>query len=72
MSTQARIYIVQSANGDQTLVKATTQAQALRHVARNAFTVRAAAAIEVADMMANGKQFEDATKESDPTTEDKE
>lgn len=51
MASEVRVYIVKSANGDSTLVKATNQAQALRHVARSIYTVRAASALEVAKQM---------------------
>ena len=56
-----RIYMVQALNGDATLVKATNQAQALRHVARSLYTVRAATALEVAEEMEAGQKIEDAT-----------
>jgi len=62
MSTQARIYIVTAANGDSMLVKANNQAQALRHIARSIYTVRAASALEVADEMSAGQKIEDATE----------
>ena len=72
MSAAARIYIVTAANGDSMLVKATNQAQALRHVAKSIYTVRAATALEVAEEMQAGQKIEDATKEPESTTEDKE
>jgi len=62
MSTQARIYIVTAANGDSMLVKANNQAQALRHIARSIYTVRAASALEVAEEMSVGQKIEDATE----------
>lgn len=39
MSTAARIYIVQNKAGGFAMVKANNQAQALRHVARNTYTI---------------------------------
>lgn len=61
MASEVRVYIVQAANGDATLVKATNQAQALRHVARRIYTVRAASALEVAEQMEAGQKIEDGT-----------
>lgn len=63
--TAARIYCVAEAdeNGAKHYVKATTQAQALRHVARHRYTVEVATAIEVADAMSGGAKVADATKE---------
>lgn len=63
MTTAARIYQVQAANADSILVKATSQSQALRHVARSIYTVRVPTALEVAEEMAVGQKIEDATKE---------
>lgn len=63
MTTQARIYQVQALNGDSILVKATTQAQALRHVAKSIYTVRVPTALEVAEELEVGQKIEDATKE---------
>jgi hypothetical protein len=59
--SEVRIYIVQALNGDAVLVKATNQAQALRHIARSIYTVRAASALEVAEEMEAGQKIEDAT-----------
>lgn len=72
MSTQARIYQVQAANGDSILVKATNQAQALRHVAKSIYTVRVPSALEVAEEMEAGQKVADATAETESTNEDKE
>lgn len=60
--SNARIYIVTSGNTEK-LVKATNQAQALRHVARTTYAVRAATVIEVAEKMGVGAKVEDATAE---------
>lgn len=65
MSTSARIYIVTDDSDEAMLVKATNQAQALRHVARAIYTVRAATALEVAEQMQAGQRIEDATKETE-------
>ena len=62
MTTAARIYRVEAANGDSVLVKATNQAQALRHVARSIYTVSVPTALEVAEEMQAGQKIEDATK----------
>lgn len=62
MST-ARIYLIQASNADVMLIKATNQAQALRHVARSIYTVRPATALEVAENMETGLKVEDATRE---------
>lgn len=70
--SQQRIYIVGANDRTQVLVKATNQAQALRHVARNTYQVRVASALEVADHMGAGGTIGDATKEPESTTEDKE
>lgn len=61
----ARIYAVEEDNvgGVTRLVKATNQAQALRHVARDRFDVRVASALEVADLMASGVKVQDATRD---------
>lgn len=61
--SNVRIYHVTATNGAIGLVKATNQAQALRHVARQVFTIKPATALEVADRMADGIKVEDATKE---------
>lgn len=70
MSAAVRIYIVTAANGDAMLVKATNQAQALRHVARSIYSVRAATALEVAEEMQAGQKVEDATAEPETTAEE--
>lgn len=65
MSTQARIYHVIGTNGDSALVKATNQAQALRHIAKSSYTVKVASALEVAEQMEGGMKIDDATKEAE-------
>lgn len=60
----ARIYIVTDEHdGVKTLVKATSQSQAIRFVAIDRFDCRTASALEVADMMADGRKVKDATAE---------
>lgn len=73
MSTaQQRIYEVAQKEPKQdgekavfvtTLVKASTQAQALRFVARDKFAVEVASAVRVAELMADGAKVLDATAE---------
>jgi hypothetical protein len=60
-----RIYIVTAADGNATFVRAGNQAQALRYVARAAYTVRVATAIEVADVMDAGQKIETAFEADD-------
>lgn len=69
MASEARIYMVQALNGDAMLVKATNQAQALRHVARTIYTVRVPTALEVAEEMAVGQKIEDATSATTETAQ---
>lgn len=61
MSSQERIYLVQAKAGGFSMVKAINQAQALRHVARNTYTVTVASALSVAENMQAGMKIEDAT-----------
>lgn len=61
MSSQERIYIVQAKAGGFEMVKAINQAQALRYVARNTYTVTVASALSVAENMQAGMKIEDAT-----------
>jgi hypothetical protein len=50
-----RIYLTtDDQTGEKALVKAANQAQALRHIAGNRFTVKAATSMEVADAMSDG------------------
>ena len=53
MATEQRIYKV-TGNGRTQLVRASSQAQALRHIASDIFTVEVAKTIEVADLMVKG------------------
>lgn len=57
MAADQRIYKV--ANGDKTyLVQATSQAQALRHVAGRMYSVEVAKAVDVAHLMSSGVNLE--------------
>jgi hypothetical protein len=69
MSAQ-RIYIV--SDNDTTgarLVKATSQAQAIRHVAESRYNVEVASAMDVADMMVSGITVENASAKPAESTE---
>lgn len=70
MSTVARIYIVQNKAGGFSMVKAVNQAQALRHVARNTYTISIASALSVAENMQAGMKVEDATAETESPAEE--
>jgi hypothetical protein len=52
------------------MVKAINQAQALRHVARNTYTISIASALSVAENMQSGMKIEDATAETEAATEE--
>jgi hypothetical protein len=59
--TAQRIYIVRDkANGIPRLVQATSQAQAMRHVAEDRLSVEVASAMDVARYMGSGIKFEHA------------
>jgi hypothetical protein len=67
MATEQRIYKVTS--GDKThLVQATSQAQALRHVAGKTFSIEVAKAIDVAALMSKGVTVEAATLVAEQTS----
>jgi hypothetical protein len=68
--SQQRIYIVQNKAGGFVMVKAINQAQALRHVARNTYTISIASALSVAENMQSGMKIEDATAETEAATEE--
>ena len=55
----SRVYKVTSAHKEH-LVIATTQAQALRHVAGKYYTIEVASTLDVAKLMGKGIQVEDA------------
>ena len=61
---QARIYrVIDKHNIKTTMVKATSQAQALRHVAKNRFAIDVPSALDVADYLTAAGTIEDATTE---------
>ena len=57
----ARLYIVEFMNERARLVKATSQAQAINHVIKPIYTARIAKSLEVAELLADGHIFDDAT-----------
>ena len=57
MATEQRIYKV-TGNGQSHLVQASSQAQALRHVAGKLYLVEVAKAIDVAQLMGKGATVE--------------
>lgn len=57
MATEQRIYKV-TGNGQSHLVQASSQAQALRHIAGKLYLVEVARAIDVAQLMAKGATVE--------------
>ena len=62
---QTRIYEVRDASGAPFLVKASSQAQALRHIAGRHYKVSVAKATDVAELMMSGVKVEDAKSEGD-------
>lgn len=57
-----RTYSVTPTEGPSRLVEATNQAQALRHVAKDTFTVKIAGGMEVARLMSSGVKLEQAAE----------
>lgn len=66
MKSPARPYIVTDKTGASRLVQALNQAQALRHVARDTYTVRSASALDVISLMQAGVQPETASADQEP------
>ena len=64
---EQRIYIVTN-GGTQHLVQASSQAQAIRHIAGKTFDVRIAKTIDVAWLMSNGTILETAANTPEQTT----
>ena len=62
MATEQRIYKV-TGNGRTQLVRASSQAQALRHIAGEIFTVEVAKIIEVADLIVKGVHLKVAPRQ---------
>lgn len=58
--TATRTYLVKPQDGQPRLVEATNPAQALRHVAKDAFTVKVAGGLDVAKAMEAGAKLEQA------------
>ena len=56
---EQRIYVVTN-GGSQHLVQASSQAQAIRHIAGKTFDARIAKTLDVAQMMSNGVVLETA------------
>jgi hypothetical protein len=65
MPNVVRVYLVERKGGEAALVKTTTQAQALRHVAKNDYVVRAATTLEVIDHMKAGVEVQDVSDDHD-------
>lgn len=63
MSTQ-RIYLVSNGK-DARLVRASNQAQAVRHVVRNTFTASVASQDELVDALGKGIKVEDASEDGE-------
>lgn len=69
---EKRIYVVTEAapyagqEGKKSLVRANSQAQAIKAIVGNRFAAEAASADDVATMMGNGAKIVDAGAESDP------
>lgn len=59
-----RIYRVISAHGDK-LVRAASQAQAIRHVVANTYTAKVASQDDLITMLESGVKVEDAGAESE-------
>lgn len=64
MSTPTRVYLVTHAKGAKRLVRASSQAQALRHASRGDYTVDVPTQDELVTALTSGTKVEDA-KESD-------
>lgn len=58
--THRRVYIVEDNQGNQTLVDAANQAQALRHIVADRFKCRVATTLEVATIISNGGMLQKA------------
>lgn len=67
MPAPTRIYVVTNRGDDtQRLVRATTPAQAIRHVVRGTFGVAVAAQDTPVDLLQSGVTVEDAASEPEP------
>ena len=65
-SSVQRLYLITGPNNSKQLVKASTQAQALHAVVRSAYSVTVAAAIDVAELVADGATITKAGKVEAP------
>ena len=61
-SSTQRLYLITGPNDSKQLVQASTQAQALHAVVKSAYSVTVAAAIDVADLVADGATIVKAGK----------
>lgn len=59
-----RIYRVISANGDK-LVRASSQAQAIRHVVTNTYTAKVATQDDLISMLESGMKVDDASADGE-------
>jgi hypothetical protein len=70
MATSKRIYAVKDkTNSIDYLVKATTPAQAVRHIAKGQFDVQPASALEAVEAINKGVVVHDAEEQQPTTTE---
>ena len=67
MAAEQRIYVVTN-GGAQHLVQASSQAQAIRHIAGKTFDVRIAKTLDVAQLMSKGKILETAVSVPEQAT----
>lgn len=71
MSTQTRIYLVtDTESGKKRLVRASNQPQAVRHAARNKFTVEVAGQDDLVSMVATGCPVEEAGADEQPEAQE--
>jgi hypothetical protein len=67
MATITRPYLITSKTGEKRLVRASNQAQALRHVAQGEFNVTTPTADQVLQLLQQGLQPETASTGNDST-----
>ena len=71
MSTQTRIYLVtDTESGKKRLVRASNQPQAVRHAARNKFSVEVAGQDDLVSLVATGCPVEEAGADEQPETQE--
>ena len=67
MATQPRIYrVLNTTTGDDYLVRAHSQAQAIRHVVAEQFAARVAGQETIVEMLTAGSVVLDATRDPEP------